>query len=60
MDQLLVNFMRSPDTINLGLLTEAKLKLEFCASLLDQLENNRKPTQLNFEIGLKNVYYLSR
>jgi hypothetical protein len=41
MDQLLVNFMRSPDTINLGLLTEAKLKLEFCASLLDQLENNQ-------------------
>jgi hypothetical protein len=41
MDRLLVNFMRSPDTINLGLLTEVKLKLEYCASLLDQLENNQ-------------------
>jgi hypothetical protein len=33
--------MRSPETINLGLLTEVKLKLEYCASLLDQLENNQ-------------------
>jgi hypothetical protein len=47
MDRLLVNFMRSPDTINLGLLTEVKLKLEYCASLLDQLENNRMATQFH-------------
>jgi hypothetical protein len=33
--------MRSPDTINLGLLTEVKLKLEYCASLLDQLDKNQ-------------------
>jgi hypothetical protein len=57
MDRLLVNFMRSPDTINLGLLTEVKLKLEYCASLLDQLENNRKTTQ--FRDWYKNDYYLS-
>jgi hypothetical protein len=57
MDRLLVNFMRSPDTINLELLTEVKLKLEYCASLLDQLENNRKTTQ--FRDWYKNDYYLS-
>lgn len=49
MDRLLVNFVRSPaDRIYLGLLTQVKLKLEYCAALLDQLENNCKPIAPHF------------